>query len=531
MKRSLILSITLLFLLSGLLSIQRASGAADTVFVLSLEVNMAKAIRSGIFDPSLDRLYVVFDSGIEDQQLVASDSSKFTLMLTQGFDSGAVCHFRFRINDFITESVDRQILIGQGINYYSCWWNNAYLNYTWFQVDMSYPVQQHTFRPDTDYVDMIGNINNWQGSPHFTQIGTSYVYQTMYNIEPDFIAAFKFRINGDSNGVELKGKPNRLLLAPDSLIHSLYWFNNYNPSKIPMTFSCDMKYMTWAKHFSRHADHVDVAGSFNGNGAYDILYDDNKDSIYTATVLIDTAYYRQNPISFKYRINSSWLTAELKGQPFRTYVLHDTISGPNTDDSWFNNWNPLNPTIPMANDVDIQGVCVFKEVLSGVYTYENINGFAEGVSTYQWYRSSDSLGINLTRIDTAIHITYTIDTLSIHQWLVFEVTPVADSGDLRVGNPVRVITRSSVGAVGISDLQNLISRVYPNPSYEKVKIEGLTEINKIELYDLTGRSVFVLDKINDKQCIINPSGLLPGIYLLKATGKDNTTGHARVLRQ
>jgi len=531
MKRSLILASTVLFLLSGLLTFQRALAAADTVFVLSLEVNMTKAVRSGIFDPTLDRLYAVFDSGIPDQQLVASGNNRFTLFLSQGFDSGAVYHFRFRINDFISETIDRQILIFQGTNYYYCWWNNDYLNYTWFQVDMSYMVQQHIFRPETDYVDMVGSMNNWIGSPHFTRIDTTYMYQIMYNIEPGTIASFKFRINGDTNLIELKGKPNRYFLAPDSLIHSPYWYNNYNPSTTPMTFYCNMKYMTRAGHFSRKYDHVDVAGSFNGNGAYDILYDNDKDSIYTATLLIDTSYYHQNPIDFKYRINSSWLTSELKGMPFRTYFLHDTASGHNTDSSWYNNWNPLLPALPMANDVSIQGLCIFKQVLAGAYSYENINGIEEGISLYRWYRSSDSLGINLTPIDTATHITYTVDTLSIHQWLVFEVTPVADTGDVRVGNPVRVITRSSVGALGISDPQNLISRVYPNPGSGKVIIEGITEISKIELYDLTGRTVFVLDGISERRCVINPEGLLPGIYMLKAIGKDNITGHARLLRQ
>ena len=327
MKKSILISCTSLLFLCSLFTFQKCLAATDTVFVLSLEVNMTKAVRSGIFDPSLDHLYAVFDNGLADQQLVPSSGNKFTLLLDQGLDSGAVYHFRFRINNFLTETVDRQIQILQGINYYNCWWNNDYLNYTWFQVDMSYMVQQNVFKPDSDYVDVVGSMNNWQGSAHMTRIGSSYVYQTLYNIEPDTTVSFKFRINGDPNRIELKGKPNRYLLAPDSVIHPLYYFNDYNPAKIPMTFYCNMKYMTRAGHFSSQNDHVDVAGSFNGNGAYDIPYDNDNDSIYTATILIDTAYYNQNPMTFKYRINSSWTRAELKGTPVRTYILHDTSSG------------------------------------------------------------------------------------------------------------------------------------------------------------------------------------------------------------
>ena len=532
MKKVLTTLCTILFLAGSMLKPMKATAAADTVFVLSLEVNMTKAVRSGIFDPSLDRIYAVFDSAIPDQQLVPSGNNRFTLLLTQGFDSVTVYHFRFRINDFITETVDRQVLILQGINYYYCWWNNDYLNYTWFQVDMSYMVQQHMFRPDTDYVDMVGSMNYWKGSSPFTRIGSSYVFQTLYNIDPGTTSSFKFRINGDTSRVELKGRPNRFLLSPDSIIHPLYYFNDYNPATVPMTFYCNMKYMTRAGHFSRQYDHVDVAGSFNHNGTNDILYDYDKDSIYSATILIDTSFYNQNPLSFKYRINSNWGTAELQDKPFRTYVLHDTISGNrNIDSSWFNNWNPSVNARPLAYDLNIQGRYAFKEAVSGVYSYESINGIPEGESTYQWYLSTDSLGINITPIDTANQITYTIDTLCIHQWLVFEVTPIAASGDSAIGLPVRVITKSSIGAVGIASQENFISMVYPNPGSGKMVVEGLAEIRRIELYDLTGRMVFVVEGINDRRCVINPEGLLPGIYFLKASGKNNESGHSRIIRQ
>ena len=531
MKRSGIIICSALTLILGMLTSQKSVAVTDTVFVLSLEVNMTKAVIRGIFDPMLDHVYAVFDTGIADQQLVASGNNKFTLLITGGLDSGATYHFRFRINNLLTETVDRQVLIQQGTNVYSCWWNNDFLNYTWFQVDMGYMVQQHTFRPDTDYVDIVGNMNNYQGSPPLTRIGSGYVYQTMYNIDPGTISAFKFRINGDTNKVELKGKPNRFLLAPDSVIHSLNWFNNYNPAKIPMTFYCNMKYMTRAGHFDRGSGYVDVAGSFNGNGAYDILYDYDHDSIYTATVFIDTSYLRKNPVSFKYRINGSWDTAELQGKPFRTYVLHDTVSGRNIDSSWFNNWNPSILTPPIAYNVTIQGLYIFKEAVSGVYSYEDINGFRELGSTYQWYRSSDSLGINIFPIDTATHITYTVDTLCIHKWLVFEVTPRADSGDSAVGYPVRVITKTPVGYVGIAEHGNLVSLVFPNPSNDKIVVEGITEIRRIELYDLTGRMTFIMDGINSRQATISPGNLLPGVYFLKAYGKDSAAGWTRILRQ
>jgi hypothetical protein len=520
----------LLLLPAGLMA-RGLSISPDTVFMLSLEVNMTKAVQRGIFDPSLDRLYAVFDQQPGEVQMVPSGDNKFTLLLSQGLDSGATYTFRFRINNFITETVTRQVTIKQGVNYYYCWWNDDYLNYTWLQVDMSYMVQKQLFRPDTDFVDVAGSMNLFQGSAPLSRMGSSYVYQIMYNLEPESIAAFRFRINGDTNKAELKGKPYRYLLAPDSTIHMRYFFDNYNPATVPMTFYCNMKLMTRKGLFSRQSDHVDVAGSFNGGGAYDILYDNDRDSIYNATLLIDTSFIGPAPITFKYRINSSWATAELQGEPFRVCTLIDTAGGfRNMDSSWFNNWNPAILTPPVAYNVNIQGKYIFKQVVTGAYSYLNINNIPEGPSTYRWYLSADSLGTNLTPIDTATHISYTIDTTCIHKWLVFEVTPVADSGDSAIGKPVRVITASSIGYVGIGGPENLITRISPNPFTNRFRIESAAGLTRIEIYDLSGRMVQAQSLPESVMHTID-CAIQPGLYLLKATGNGGQTGWTRILKQ
>jgi hypothetical protein len=531
MKRSAKILCFAIWIISCLFLTETGKAATDTTFVLSLQVNMTKAVRSGLFYPSLDGLYVTFDTLIADQQLVPAGGNIYTLLIADGVDSGVIYHFHFRINGSINETVDRQILIGQGINSYSCWWNNDYLNSTSFQVDMRYMVQQRIFRPDSDFVDVVGNMNNWTGSPHMTRIDTGYVYQTTYNLEPSTTAVFKFRINGDSNKIELNGKPDRLLLIPDTVIQPRYWFNNYNPGKVTMSFYCNMKYMTRAGHFNRQSDYVDVAGNFNGNGAYDILYDTDRDSIYTATLMIDTAFYHQNPVTFKYRINGNWAMAELQGQPPRSYVLHDTLGGRNIDSSWFNNWNPEVPTPPMAVHVSIQGKYIFKEYLSGAYSYEDINGIREGATSFQWYRSADSLGINITVIDTATQIAYQVDSLSIHKWLVFEVTPRADSGSAKAGQPVRVVTKTPIGALGVSETGNIISLVYPNPFLDSFLIDSREALSRVELYDLVGKIVFRQTAPESKEIIVRPGNLSPGIYILRAYSRDNQSGQAKILKQ
>ena len=76
----------------------------------------------------------------------------------------------------------------------------------------------------------------------------------------------------------------------------------------------------------------------------------------------------------------------------------------------------------------IAGTLQVGETLTGHYTYSDINGDLEGVSTYKWYRADNSSGLNKTEIAGAIGTTYVLTSLDEGKYIGFEVTPVALSG-------------------------------------------------------------------------------------------------------
>jgi hypothetical protein len=66
---------------------------------------------------------------------------------------------------------------------------------------------------------------------------------------------------------------------------------------------------------------------------------------------------------------------------------------------------------------------------------------------------------------------------------------------------------------GLEDIQANNISIYPNPVREELFIKSETNIDKIEIYDITGKQIFTGNLSKDKS--INVSSLSAGIYLLK----------------
>ena len=75
-------------------------------------------------------------------------------------------------------------------------------------------------------------------------------------------------------------------------------------------------------------------------------------------------------------------------------------------------------SVPTASRVGINGTAQVGQVLTGVYTYADVNSDAEGVSTFRWLRGGSAIA-------GATGTTYTITTVDEGNALAFEVTPVA----------------------------------------------------------------------------------------------------------
>lgn len=97
-------------------------------------------------------------------------------------------------------------------------------------------------------------------------------------------------------------------------------------------------------------------------------------------------------------------------------------------------------TPPVAKDVQIIGNSIVGQVLTGHFTYEDIDGDPAGEHYYLWYRADDSAGA-LNKVLVAGGVDYVPTEDDIGKYLVLEVTPVSASGSIpNSGSSVSVVT-------------------------------------------------------------------------------------------
>lgn len=525
-----LLTFILLFAIPGASSANTESGVT-----IEFRLNLSKAVEQQIFRPDSDAVYLVLDHGFAPIQLVQGPDFRYTVIIQTGIDSADYFQYQYRINDTVFETVNRSFTAKPGSQTLTCWWNDDPANVTTFRVNMQYAFENGRFNPQTDTVTLLGTMNTWSGSPALLREGTSLVYTTSFSFDPGIIHRFKYRINADSSGLELLNKPDRIFRVPDTLLTIADDFDNYNPGKRLLTLNCNMEYFIRTLRFNPLSDYLDFEGNFNNWGANDVLFDRNNDSIFTVEKYLDTTWFHQPPLEFKFRINGKTGITELEGLPFRTYQFHDTIGlNPNLYTCFFNNQNPSVPTPPQAHDVNIHGLLIHRKVINGSYSYENVNGIPEGRTQYRWLRSDNAQGLNAVAIDSATEINYRVDTVDISKWLVFEVTPIALSGDSAVGKPVRVVTATNISAwdVGIAETEQLSFKIYPNPADRFIHVLCDEPLATVEIINMVGQTVKSAGNLNlHEPSLIGLPGMPPGFYLVKATGKGGETGFVRMIKK
>lgn len=526
-----------LFLVLIILIAQRAfaiSEKTDTTYGVEFRLDLSKAVEQHIFKPDSDQVFMVADHGLAPLRLVKGPGYRYTGIVSAGLDSGVIYQFKFRINQNIYETVDRTFEAKPGYQILSFWWNDDPANRTTFVVNMYFARYYGLFNPETDSVFLLGTMNKWAGN-RLSRVDTSMNYALTLALEPGETHEYKYRINADSSGLELLFKPNRIMRVPDTLMTIASDFNNFNPAKREITFECNMEYYIRANHFDPDLDYPVISGNFNPGSFENVLFDQDNDSVYQLTTYLDTAWISQGPLEFRFGINNDPVRAELAGKPARMYAFHDTTGqNPNFFTCFFNDLDPSIPTPPWVYNVNINGLLIYKKTLSGAYNYENVNGIPEGLTRYQWYRSDNALGLNAIAIDSATAINYTIDTVDISQWLVFEVTPVALSGDSAVGKPIRVVTSGNISAwdVGISEIALLDILIYPNPCDDYFFVVSQSQISMIEVTDMAGRVVLSHnpDRFTGTEKI-DTSSLPRGFYLIRAIDEMGQSGFGRLIRK
>ena len=86
--------------------------------------------------------------------------------------------------------------------------------------------------------------------------------------------------------------------------------------------------------------------------------------------------------------------------------------------------------------------------------------------------------------------------------------------------------------LSISDVQDnfTILEVYPNPSNNVINIISENELQKIELYSMTGRLIFKTD-LNANNYALDIANYPIGTYFLRAFSQDNDPIHAKIVKK
>lgn len=99
-----------------------------------------------------------------------------------------------------------------------------------WNVNMSYWISEGKFNEATDYVDVAGSFNEWNGdNHHLTPAGDGIHTITVEGFTVDQVVDYKFRINGswaDSLSEFPGGGANRTLTVVDGLQEVTVWFND-----------------------------------------------------------------------------------------------------------------------------------------------------------------------------------------------------------------------------------------------------------------------------------------------------------------
>ena len=100
---------------------------------------------------------------------------------------------------------------------------------------------------------------------------------------------------------------------------------------------------------------------------------------------------------------------------------------------------------PTVSSVNFSGTLSSGALLTGSYTYNDLDSDVEGASIFTWYRADDNSGTNQTAIVGATQNTYTLQASDQTQYIAFMVTPVAATGHGPTGTPVLSAYQGPVG--------------------------------------------------------------------------------------
>lgn len=93
------------------------------------------------------------------------------------------------------------------------------------------------------------------------------------------------------------------------------------------------------------------------------------------------------------------------------------------------------------------------------------------------------------------------------------------------------VTVSPCTGINANSLDNVVARVYPNPSNGVITVESIDSIDKIEVVDLNGKVVLTENNVNTNNITMNVGSLANSVYLLRVKLASGEVANSRIVVQ
>ena len=195
--------------------------------------------RTAIFNVNMNNvlndIYIIQDTvsliinGSELYEMKDDDEDNILSATIPDLILGQSYSYYYAINNEI-ESLDglRVLTINDNENIANDYYQEMNPTLVSFFVNMSYQISIGNFNLETDYLDVAGNFNSWDGIDYHLSNGDNNIFEiVVFGLDVGDEMEYKFRINGDWELAEFPGGgPNRVytVLNGNNIIE--LWYND-----------------------------------------------------------------------------------------------------------------------------------------------------------------------------------------------------------------------------------------------------------------------------------------------------------------
>ena len=177
----------------------------DSYRDVEFSVDMSQEVNNNLFDLDSDSLTLILDSSVVE--MIDSDNDNIFSCIVPDLIFGQSYSYQYAVNS-VLENLDenRSFTVNDLNNIIFDYYGEINPTILILLVNMSYQVEIQNFNPETQFVDVAGSFNNWDGANYELEQSDNNVYSiTISGVEAGDELEFKFRIDGDWDNAEFPG--------------------------------------------------------------------------------------------------------------------------------------------------------------------------------------------------------------------------------------------------------------------------------------------------------------------------------------